>query len=93
MADTSTTLTIATAILAAGMCFGIPASRASAGDAPWCIVGYEGHLHCEYRTSQECLQALAAGNRGFCNVNPTAQSSTRAVVAQPESRKRRPQKR
>src|SRR5437763_14761320 len=67
-------LMFAAAALAAVLCFDVPASHASFGDAPWCFVktgGDNAYLDCEYRTSQECLQVLAEGNRGFCNVNPS----------------------
>ena len=56
--------------MAAGLCFGVPQSRASGGDAPWCIINDEGDLHCYYATSQACLQEIASGNRGFCTTEP-----------------------
>jgi Protein of unknown function (DUF3551) len=71
--DTMTRLTVAAAALAAAMCFGAPASRAS-GDAPWCAVIEVGtgemYWDCEYRTLEACVPNVLAGNRGFCNLNP-----------------------
>jgi Protein of unknown function (DUF3551) len=86
-------LMIAVAVSAAAILFDVPAGRASFGDAPWCVVktGDDVYWDCEYRTSQECVQALAAGNRGFCNVNPSPGPSRPAASAQPEHRKRRAQ--
>ena len=81
-------LMIATAALVGGTCFGVPASQASYGDAPWCLVktGDDAYWSCQYRTSQECLAAIAGGERGFCNVSPWS-SSTPAAVSQPAHRK------
>ncbi len=83
-------LLIAAAASAAGMCFNVPVSRASFGDAPWCVVkgGDDVYWDCEYRTSQECMLALTGGNRGFCNVNPSPGPSTPAAAAQPPRLKR-----
>ena len=64
--------------MAAGLCFGVPQSRASGGDAPWCIINDEGNLHCYYATSQACLQEIASGNRGFCLQNPAGSSAAAA---------------
>jgi hypothetical protein len=59
------------------MAAGVDASahRARAyGDAPWCAVISLGtgdvEWDCEYRTVEECVPHVLAGNRGFCNVNP-----------------------
>ena len=60
------TVTIAAAALAAGLCFDMPASRASYGDAPWCLVksgGEASYWDCEFKTFQECLQTRAAHRR------------------------------
>ncbi len=66
-------LTIATAAVAVGVCFDVSASRASSGDAPWCVMrfGDDVYWDCHYRTAQECLASIASGNRGSCNVNPS----------------------
>jgi Protein of unknown function (DUF3551) len=73
MFKTSTTLMFGIASLAVGVFFDVPASRATYfGNAQWCVVTTSDDIHwdCEYRTSQECLQVLARGIRGSCNVNP-----------------------
>ena len=61
------------AALAATVCLNVPAAYAF-GDAPWCamIEGGDGdvHLDCQYRTVEECVPNILAGNRGSCNVNP-----------------------
>jgi hypothetical protein len=88
--NTVTRLTFAAAALTAGLCSGVPASRAAAGAEPWCVVTDEGNTHCNYDSSQECLQAIANGERGFCNVNSSGLPSP-ATVAQPQHRKRRSQ--
>lgn len=66
-------LLLAAATMAAAMCFEVPASWAY-GDAPWCAVVDEGTgnvvYDCEYRTVEECVPHVLAGNRGFCNLNP-----------------------
>ena len=78
------TLTIAIVALAAGMCIDASIGRASYfGEAPFCVVTYgdEPHWDCEYHTGQDCVQALAGGIRGSCNVNPYYSGpSARATV-------------
>lgn len=95
MVKTIVTLIFAIAALAAGVFFDVPVSRATYfGDAPWCVVTYGDDLHwdCEYRTSQECIVALAGGIRGGCNVNPYhAGLSAPAAAPQPRHRIRRAQ--
>ena len=78
---------LAVTALTAALLFDVPVSRASFGDAPWCEVrtGDDASWNCQYRTSQDCLQALV-GDHGFCDENPSA-----TAVAQPEPRKRRSQ--
>ena len=45
------------------------------GDAPWCAVMNIGtgemYWDCQYQTFDACVPNVIAGNRGFCNVNPT----------------------
>jgi hypothetical protein len=69
----ATRFAIAAVGLAAGLMFGVPAARAS-GDAPWCAVVNLGmgdvYWDCRYRTVEECVPNVIAGNRGFCNLNP-----------------------
>jgi hypothetical protein len=64
---------IAAAVFAAAMCLKVPAGHA-AGDAPWCAVIELGtgevYWDCEYRTVEECVPNVLAGNRGSCNLNP-----------------------
>lgn len=78
---------LAALVLAAGLCGGASQSRAAAGSESWCIVDDEGNTHCNYASSQDCLQAVASGNRGFCNVNSLASPSQ--PVAAPRARHRR----
>jgi hypothetical protein len=90
------TLMIAVAGVAAAMCFDAPASLAS-GDAPWCAVISLGtgevYWDCRYRTVEECVPNVIAGNRGFCNVNPWPGPGVSAAVRQPKQPNRnvRPQ--
>jgi hypothetical protein len=62
----------ASALLAATVAW-MPAAHAF-GDAPWCAVINVGtgevYWDCQYRTVEECVPNVIAGNRGFCNVNP-----------------------
>jgi len=48
--------------------------QAQVGHAPWCAVVSlgEGAIYwdCRYRTIEECVPNVLAGNRGFCNHNP-----------------------
>lgn len=66
-------LMIAAAAFVAAMSLDVPASNAF-GNAPWCAVieigNGEVYWDCEYRTVEECVPNVIAGNRGFCNVNP-----------------------
>jgi hypothetical protein len=89
MFKTFTALMFGLASLAAGMFFDVPASRAIYfGDAPWCVVttGDDIHWDCEYRTSQECIQALASAFRGSCNVNPWPNPSPPTTVVRQKRR-------
>jgi hypothetical protein len=88
--NTITRLMFATAAIAAGLYFNASPSRAAAGAEPWCIVTDEGNTRCNYGSSQECLRAIASGERGFCNVNSSGPPSP-ATAAQPQHRKRRSQ--
>lgn len=66
-------LTMASAAFAAVIGVDMPAGHAF-GDAPWCAVievgNGEVYWDCQYRTVEECVPNVIAGNRGFCNVNP-----------------------
>jgi len=73
MATTTAKLTIAGIAFAAATCLGASASYAY-GDAPWCAVMELGPgaavWDCEYRTVEECVPHVIAGNRGVCSLNP-----------------------
>jgi hypothetical protein len=64
---------LAGATLVAATCFEAPASYAF-GDAPWCAVSTLGSgavsWDCQYRTVEECVPNVLAGNRGTCSINP-----------------------
>jgi hypothetical protein len=79
------TLTIAATVLAAGLCFGATASRASYGDSPWCLVktGDDAYWDCQYQSFQQCLQERSGAS--FCNENPSGPSP----AASPQNQKRR----
>ncbi len=42
--------------------------------APWCAVislgDGDAYWDCQYRSLEECVPNVLAGNRGFCNPNP-----------------------
>ena len=85
MLKTFTILALWIAASAAALGFAIPQSRAAAGEEPWCILDDEGRSHCQYSSSQQCLQEIASGNRGFCTQNPWGS----AAAAPPQQRSRR----
>jgi hypothetical protein len=76
-------LSIATATAAAVSVFHVPVSFAF-GDAPWCAVVSLGkgdvYWDCQYRTVEECVPNVIAGNRGFCNLNPYGPGPAAAAV-------------
>ena len=65
----------AVAAAAALLVLDIASSQAGYGDAPWCAVINVGtgdmYWDCQYQTFDSCWPNVVAGNRGFCNVNPT----------------------
>jgi hypothetical protein len=78
-------LTTAIAAVATALCLQIFSSHAqNYGDAPWCAVLQIGTgsvtWHCYYRTVEECVPNVLAGNRGSCNLNPYF-TATRAPAA------------
>jgi Protein of unknown function (DUF3551) len=87
-------LTIAIAAVAAAMCLQVSTSQAQYyGDAPWCAVLQIGTgsvtWHCYYRTVEECVPNVLAGNRGSCNLNPYFTASRGpAATARPARHKR-----
>ena len=76
MLKTLAKLTFGVATLAAATSFGTSPSHAY-GDAPWCAVISIGqgsvYWDCQYPTFEACyhLGNILAGNRGFCNLNPS----------------------
>ena len=81
---------IAAAAFVAAMGFDIPSGYASV-DAPWCAVknfGGDVVWDCEYRTVEECVPHVIAGDRSFCNLNPWPGPATPAPRA--DRRKRQP---
>jgi Protein of unknown function (DUF3551) len=65
----------AAAAAAALFFFNAVPGHAAYGDAPWCAVIAVGtgevYWDCQYETFAACVPNVLAGNRGFCNVNPT----------------------
>ena len=49
-------------------------AQSARAEAPWCAVhgfGRNGaYWDCQYRTFEQCVPTIIAGNRGFCNPNP-----------------------
>jgi len=65
-------LTFSIAALAAATWFGTSSGYAY-GDAPWCSVktlSGDVYWNCQYRTVEECVPSVVAGDRGFCALNP-----------------------
>jgi hypothetical protein len=87
-------LTAAIVTVAAAMCLQVSSSQAQYyGDAPWCAVLEIGTgsvtWHCYYRTVEECVPNVLAGNRGSCNLNPYFTASRgSATTARPARHKR-----
>jgi len=67
-----------------------PSHAQNFGNAPWCAVTDRGSgevvWDCQFRTFDECVPNVLAGNRGFCNVNPYYVGP---AVTTPNSRRRR----
>jgi hypothetical protein len=55
-------------------CMTIDQRPAHAYEAPWCAVidfgAGDAYWDCQYRSLEECVPNVLAGNRGFCNENP-----------------------
>jgi hypothetical protein len=71
-----TRILLVTAAVMAVLCCKISSGQAqSYGNAPWCAVVNQGNgdvvWDCEYQTVEQCVPNVLAGNRGFCNLNPT----------------------
>ena len=87
-----TILRLTVAAGAATAAFGFNAQPSWAfGDAPWCAVLNLGtgtvYWDCQYRTVEECVPNVLAGNRGFCNLNPWPGPSTPRVATHPRRKK------
>jgi hypothetical protein len=80
---TATKIAIIVAGLAVGSMFDVCASDAS-GDAPWCAVTEIGEgagaWDCQYRSAEECVPSVLAGNRGHCSPNPYVADPTTVSV-------------
>jgi len=67
-------LVLAIAAFGAVLFYNIPASHAYIGNGPWCAFIDMGtgdvFEDCQYRTLEECVPNVLAGNRGTCNPNP-----------------------
>jgi hypothetical protein len=78
------------AIIAAGLMFDVRASDAS-GDAPWCAVTEIGEgaeaWDCQYRSVDECVPNVLAGNRGNCTLNPYESAPAVAVPLKRHNRR------
>ena len=74
MAKTLAKMTAGIAALLTATWLGTTSSRAYPhGYAPWCaVIPLSGDVYwdCQYRTVEECVPNVLAGNRGFCNLNP-----------------------
>ena len=66
--------TLTAAAVLAAISFQVQPARAAAV-FPWCAVISFGagdvYWDCQYRTIEECVPNVLAGNRGFCNHNPS----------------------
>jgi hypothetical protein len=73
---TIASLGIGAATLATAMALHSPPVQAGTiGNAPWCAVQNLGAgdviWDCEFQSVEQCAPAVIAGNRGFCNLNPS----------------------
>ena len=68
-------------------------ARAQVGTAPWCAVINIGkgsvYWDCRYRTVEDCVPNVLAGNRGFCNMNPRWEGWYRSEPGTRQASKRR----
>ena len=71
-----------------------PAAAQYYTQAPWCAVVSTGagdvHWDCIYRSIEECQPNVLAGNRGFCNPNPSFVPAA-GPVGSKQRRRTRPQ--
>jgi len=85
-------LTLAIAAFGTMLFYNIPASQAYFGNKPWCAfinVGTGDVVEdCQYRTLEECVPNVLAGNRGTCNPNPRWEGAPRATAVPKKHHKR-----
>jgi len=71
-------LILATALLLAVLSCATRSARTE--ETPWCAVITLGmgdaYWDCQYRSLEECIPQVLAGNRGFCNPNPRFRALT-----------------
>ena len=83
--------TLAAAAVLAAISLQIQPARA-AGVFPWCAVVSVGrgdvYWDCRYRSVEECVPNVLAGNRGFCNHNPSYAGELAPVHRRKVHRKR-----
>ncbi|MGB6285585.1 MAG: hypothetical protein WBG18_14385 [Xanthobacteraceae bacterium] len=87
VAKTLAKLIVGLIVIVAATWFGTSSGRAYGG-APWCAVysiGKDAYWDCQYRTVEECVPNVIAGNRGFCNLNPWP-GPTNAIVYKHQKR-------
>jgi hypothetical protein len=81
------------AVMAAAVCFDVPAALAYSGSERWCAIvsiGDGGVLEdCNYRTVEECVPNVLAGNRGSCHENPRWEGANRSIAKRQPHQKRR----
>jgi hypothetical protein len=67
---------VVTVVAFGAVVFGLQPAKAY--EAPWCAVTSGGdddmHWDCQYRSIEDCRPNVLAGNRGWCNPNPYADS-------------------
>ena len=77
------------AIASLAMLFSLELTNAY--EAPWCAVSKDGdHWDCQYRSLEECRPNVLAGNRGWCNPNPSFVAEP-AELRRSGNRRSRPQ--
>ena len=65
------------AAIAVAAIYAMSPDAGRAAEGPWCAIlnfGSDVTEDCQYHSLQECLPAVTAGFRGFCNHNPRWQA-------------------
>jgi len=82
----------AAAMVLAITAYGGDPAAAQVGNAPWCAVISTGtgsvYWDCRYRTVEDCVPNVLAGNRGFCNHNPRWEGPSQPAEPRRHHRKR-----